>query len=34
MPAGHSRSVQQCLVVLAVTWSAGFFPSPAQALQR
>ncbi|XP_010577952.1 PREDICTED: renin [Haliaeetus leucocephalus] len=34
MPTGHSRRVQQCLVVLAVTWGASFFPSPAQALQR
>ncbi|XP_074749702.1 renin isoform X3 [Strix uralensis] len=34
MPAGHSRRVQQYLVVLAVTWGANFFPSPAQALQR
>lgn len=34
MPAGQSRRVQQYLVVLAVTWGASFFPSPAQALQR
>ncbi|NXX98626.1 RENI protein, partial [Centropus bengalensis] len=32
--AGHSERVQQYLVVLAVTWGASFFPSPAQALQR
>lgn len=34
MLAGRSRRVQQCLVVLAVTWGASFFPSPARALQR
>lgn len=34
MPAGRSRRVQQYLMVLAVTWGASFFPSPAQALQR
>ncbi|NWV06164.1 RENI protein, partial [Ptilonorhynchus violaceus] len=32
--AGAGRRVQQCLVVLAVTWGAAFVPSPAQALQR
>lgn len=34
MPAGHSRRVQQYLVVLAVTWGATIFPPTAQALQR
>ncbi|XP_010017057.1 PREDICTED: renin [Nestor notabilis] len=34
MPAGHSRRVQQYLMVLAVTWGATIFPPTAQALQR
>ncbi|NWS97021.1 RENI protein, partial [Mionectes macconnelli] len=32
--AGHSRRVQQYLLVLALTCGASFAPSPAQALQR
>uniref|UniRef100_A0A8C9EPU6 renin n=1 Tax=Pavo cristatus TaxID=9049 RepID=A0A8C9EPU6_PAVCR len=34
MLAGSSRRVQQCLLVVAISWSAGFFHSPALALQR
>ncbi|XP_052554319.1 renin isoform X3 [Tympanuchus pallidicinctus] len=34
MLAGGSRRLQQCLLVVAIAWSAGFFHSPALALQR